>query len=109
MKTDLHPIPTSFRLRRRKWRVLRKDKAAPAIYGGHAYPVSKAIVIYDEARDRKRTPHEQQKTFWHEATHAVLMEMKHKLATNEAFVTQFGLLLEEMVRTARFDTEKEQS
>ena len=107
MKTDLHPIPTSFRLRRRKWLVTREDKAKPrSIYGGHAYPVSKKIVIYDEARGRKRTPHEQQKTFWHESTHAVLMAMGHKLAQDEAFVTQFGLLLEELVRTARFEGDK---
>jgi hypothetical protein len=101
--TATHPIPTSFRLRRRKWTVLRAPKGKPAIFGGHADPTSKRIVIYDAARNRTRTPHEQQKTFWHESTHAVLMTMNHKLARDEAFVTQFGLLLEEMVRTARFE------
>lgn len=103
MKADTHPIPSSFRLRRRKWLVAREPKAKPAIFGGHAYPGAKKIVIYDEARNRKRSPQEQQKTFWHEATHAVLMTMDHKLSHDEAFVTQFGLLLEEMIRTARFE------
>ncbi len=31
------------------------------------------------------------------------MTMDHKLSHDEAFVTQFGLLLEEMIRTARFE------
>lgn|SRR6187431_145793 len=100
MKT--HPIPTSFRLRRRKWNVLRRHKHSRPYTGVTLHP-SKSIYIYDEARGRKTTDHDKQKTYWHEATHAILMTMDHKLAYDEPFVTQFGLLLEEMVRTARFE------
>jgi len=102
---NTHPIPSSFRLRRRKWEIKREAKAKPAIVAGHCQPAPKQITLYDEARDRKRTDLEQQKTFWHEATHAVLFTMDHKLATDEHFVTQFSLLLEEMIRTARFEGE----
>jgi hypothetical protein len=97
-----HPIPTSFRLRRRKWTVKRSE-AHKNHYAGTAVP--KQIVIFDKARDRARSALEQQKTFWHESTHAVLMTMGHKLAYDEKFVTQFGLLIEELVRTARFEEE----
>jgi len=99
-----HPIPISFRLRRRKWTV-KRDGTHPRHYAGTATP--KQIVIYDAARGRKRTEPEQQKTFWHESTHAVLMTMNHKLAHDEPFVTQFSLLLEELIRTARFAGEEE--
>ena len=103
MKTETHPIPTSFRLRRRKWLVERAKQSERATHAGQAHPATKKIVIFDEARKRKLSPGEQQKTFWHEATHAVLMTMSHKLSHDEAFVTQFGLLLEELIRTARFE------
>jgi hypothetical protein len=106
---NTHPIPTSFRLRRRKWDVKHEAKAKPATIAGHCKPTPKQIVIYDEARDRARSALEQQKTFWHEATHAVLFTMDHRLATDEKFVTQFGLLLEEMIRTARFEGEGEET
>jgi hypothetical protein len=100
---NTHPIPTSFRLRRRKWDVKRERAHKKAAVCGTATP--KQIIIFDKAHDRARTAPEQQKTFWHEATHAVLMTMEHKLAYNEPFVTQFGLLLEELIRTARFEEE----
>ena len=100
-----HDIPSSFRLRRRKWTVKRKPNGRTPAHAGLAQAIPKNIFIYDVAHDRKRTPLEQQKTFWHEATHAVLMTMGHKLALDENFVTQFALLLEELIRTARFDEE----
>jgi hypothetical protein len=103
--TTTHPIPTSFRLRRRKWLVMRAKQSAGGKYAGITASASKRIVLYDVARDRARTPQEQQKTFWHESTHAVLRTMNHALAGNEPFVTQFALLLEELIRTARFDEE----
>lgn len=102
----IHPIPTSFRLRRRKWAV-RRAASHKRPYGGITVHAAKSIVIYDAARKRKQTDHDKQKTFWHEGTHAILMTMEHKLAYDEAFVTQFGLLLEELIRTARFEGAEE--
>jgi hypothetical protein len=99
-----HPIPTSFRLRRRKWTIKREETSRKKHVCGTASPAKK-IVIYDRVTGRARSALEQQKTFWHEATHAVLFAMEHKLATDERFVTQFSLLLEELIRTARFDVE----
>jgi len=99
-----HPIPTSFRLRRRKWTVRRLTSSVSGKHAGLCVPPPpKQIRIYDIANNRGRTAHQQQKTFWHESTHAILMTMNHKLARNEAFVTGFSLLLEELVRTARFE------
>ena len=97
-----HPIPTSFRLRRRKWKVLRRQRHSGP-FAGVTLNAPKSIYIYDEVRGRRRTDSDKQKTFWHEATHSVLFTMEHKLAKDEKFVTQFALLLEEMVRTARFE------
>jgi hypothetical protein len=99
-----HAIPSSFRLRRRKWLVKRRPVSPSGTHAGLCTPPPpKSIVIYDMARNKARTPGQQQKTFWHESTHAMLMTMGHKLARDEAFVTQFSLLLEELIRTARFE------
>jgi hypothetical protein len=91
-------------LRRRKWTVQRRPHSPNGKHAGQCMPPPpKRIYIYDAALNRQRTPNEQQKTFWHESTHAVLMTMNHPLARNEKFVTQFALLLEELIRTARFE------
>jgi hypothetical protein len=97
-----HPIPTSFRLRRRKW-TIKREPESKRNYAGLCAPTPKHIVLFDKAHDRARSALEQQKTFWHESTHAVLTTMGHKLATDEKFVTQFSLLIEELIRTARFE------
>jgi hypothetical protein len=89
-------------LRRRKW-LIKRDTASKRHYAGLTAPTPKQIVIYDKAQKRKRSDLEKQKTFWHELTHAVLMTMDHKLKYDEPFVTQFSLLLEEAIRTARFE------
>ena len=99
----IHALPTSFRLRRRKWSVKHEPVSKNGTYAGFCEPAPKQIILYDKALNRTRTPQQQQKTFWHEATHAVLMTMGHPLARDEKFVTGFSLLLEEMVRTARFE------
>lgn len=104
MNDRIHPIPNAYRLRRRQWQVLR-EPSHPRNYAGLTLEGSKRINLYDKAHDRKRTPNEQQRTFWHELTHSILFTMNHPLATNEAFVTAFSLLLEEAVRTARFEGE----
>jgi len=99
-----HPIPSSFRLRRRKWLVRKLVSSMSGTHAGLCVPPPpKEIRIYQIARNKARTPHQQQKTFWHEGTHAILMTMGHKLAHNEPFVTQFSLLLEELIRTSRFE------
>jgi hypothetical protein len=82
--------------------VLRRQRHTKP-FTGVTIHAAKSVYIYDEARNRKLTDHDKQKTFWHEGTHAILMTMDHKLAYDEAFVTQFGLLLEELIRTARFE------
>ena len=102
-----HPIPIAFRLRRRQWRVRRLVSSVSGKHAGLCVPPPpKEIRIYEIANNRQRTPNEQQKTFWHESTHAILMTMGHKLARDEKFVTAFALLLEELVRTARFEDQE---
>ena len=48
-------------------------------------------------------PEEVRDTFWHEMTHAILHDMKHKLETDEKFVTAFADRLTQAVNSARFD------
>jgi len=40
-------------------------------------------------------------TFWHEAVHACLDMMSHRLSHNERFVDQFGGLLAQLVASAK--------
>ena len=39
-------------------------------------------------------------TFWHEITHAVLHNMKHKLRDDEKFVSMFATLLADSIESA---------
>lgn len=41
-------------------------------------------------------------TFWHEAMHAMLDTLSHRLARDEQFVDQMGGLLAQMMDTAEF-------
>ena len=50
-----------------------------------------------------RKPAEMHETFWHEITHAILHEMDEtRLAFDERFVKQFGMLLSKAIDSARF-------
>jgi hypothetical protein len=40
-------------------------------------------------------------TFWHEVTHAILHNMKHKLRDDEKFVSVFGTLLADSINSAK--------
>ena len=40
-------------------------------------------------------------TFWHEVTHAILHNMKHKLRNDEKFVSMFGTLLADSINSAK--------
>lgn len=41
-------------------------------------------------------------TFWHEITHAILFDMKHKLHANEDFVEAFSKRLSRAIDSAKF-------
>lgn len=48
------------------------------------------------------TEKERSETFWHELTHAILHDMEHKLKSNEEFVTDFSIRLNQAIRSAKF-------
>lgn len=70
---------------------------------GYVQYGNRLIVINDKSAKKPRKPAEMNETFWHEITHAILHEMDEKrLAFDERFVKQFGMLLSKAIDSARF-------
>lgn len=51
---------------------------------------------------RPYTDDEIDDTFWHELTHAILYDMKHRLYNDEQFVTEFAGRLARAIKSAKF-------
>lgn len=51
--------------------------------------------------DRSFKQEEMADTFWHEVTHAILRDMKHKQWNDEKFVTAFSNRLTQIITTAK--------
>jgi len=60
------------------------------------------IVNKSTHRNKPFSAKEQEETFWHEVTHAVLYDMNHSLYNNEKFVTEFSTRLNNAIRSAKF-------
>lgn len=60
------------------------------------------LAVYAGLVGPLRSPHQLTHTFWHEATHAILHDMGHRLHTNEGFVDEFAKRLTDIVYSARF-------
>lgn len=88
--------PSSFKIGASPYRVQYRHEDGGKQYGTIYYG-TKAIVIYTKNRSEEAVS----ETFWHEMTHAVLYEMKHKLYNDEKFVTQFAKLLNEAINSAK--------
>jgi|1048.fasta_scaffold162051_1 hypothetical protein len=93
-------IPTSFRIKRKKYTV--KGGQPRSYLRGQTHHDKRIIHVYED--DRLGIPfseHERGETFIHELTHAVLYDMKHPLWSDERFVTRFAELFYEAIRTSK--------
>ena len=91
-------IPNHFKLSRKRWLVRRLPYHA--YEAGHCFAVPRVIHLNNAVRNRARTERQVADTFWHEATHAILFDMQHRLAMDEKFVHEFSKRLSELVHTA---------
>ena len=60
------------------------------------------IATHSSRTGRPFTKVQRNETFWHELTHAILYDMKSKLARDERFVTKFAYRLRKAIDLARF-------
>jgi predicted SprT family Zn-dependent metalloprotease len=92
-------IPTSFKIRRKRWIVAQYPYHA--CEAGRTFAAQQVIHINRVVRGRPRTERQLADAFWHEMTHAILFDMKHRLAFDEKFVEAFSKRLSEAVHTAQ--------
>lgn len=94
-------LPYEMKVGRKKVFVRTHARNGRRIHGCY-HPEVGTMEVYLGHELRPRPDAAVRTTFWHELTHAVLFEMGDKLATNEAFVTEFARLLSGAIETARF-------
>ena len=81
-----------------------KHLLVPDAMGAHCSSLKYIqIATHSTRRGIRYRKEEIANTFWHELTHAILHDMKHKLETDEKFVTAFADRLTQAVNSARFD------
>jgi hypothetical protein len=97
-------IPKQLRVGSKLYTVSRVRNMSRRFLRGLAEFQEKRIQIARNSSDmaRRYTPAEQEETFWHELTHAILEDMNHPLYDNEPFVERFSKRLSRAVRTAKF-------
>lgn len=88
-------IPKSMKIGRHRYTIYQR--AAHKRKHGTMHPQLKTMTVYATGNDA-----EDRDTLWHETTHAILFEMRHPLARDEAFVTKFANLLSKAIDSARF-------
>lgn len=86
-------IPKSFRVGTTRYRV---QQITGVKYRGCCFYNARLIYL------REDTPKRMEETFWHEAVHAVLHSMEHRLTRDERFVDTFSKRLYQLIQTARF-------
>lgn len=95
-------LPYAMKVGRKKVSVTLKARNGRRFNGCYTSSIG-AIEVYTGHPLRPRNDAAVRTTFFHELTHAVLYEMEHPLARNEAFVTEFARLLSGAIETARFE------
>ncbi len=93
-------IPKSIRVGTWRYRVERPK--AHGTYGRIWYVRNIIEVAQTTSLGTVRSANQQEDTFWHEMTHAVLYEMGHKLYSDEVFVEAFSKRLSRAIRSAKF-------
>lgn len=95
-----YTIPSRFVLGKQDWLVTLSERSATC-YGRTWYD-SQHIVLHMQSRGRPVRHATTARTFWHEATHAILHSMGHPLYNDEKFVEQFSGRLFQLITTAKF-------
>ncbi len=95
-------LPYVMKVGRKKVYVTLRARNGRRMTGCYS-PLVGALTVYTGHPLRPRSDAAVRTTFFHELTHAVLYEMEHKLARDEAFVTRFAQLLSGAIETARFE------
>lgn len=93
-------IPKSFKVGHLRYRV-QLHMTIPNRDFGHIFYDHGLVRLATHIKGVPRHPAALSETFWHETTHAILHDMRHALAGNEAFVTDFSQRLNQVVHTAR--------
>lgn len=97
-------IPKKFRVGKTHYKVAytawfdNPHKRGEILYGPRKITLALVKGPYGTLVPERRITH----TFWHEATHAILHDMGHRLHTNEGFVDEFAKRLTDIVYSARF-------
>jgi len=96
-------IPKSFKLGKSAYTVeLVRHTQPRGTMGTVYYDLRRIEIATNSGRtDRSFKSEEIADTFWHEVTHAILRDMKHKLWSDEKFVTAFANRLTQVVTTAK--------
>lgn len=94
-------IPSSFKLNRRRIKVSQFTE----LHGkalGRAHPNMNLIHIATERGGLPRTEQAVAETFWHEALHVMLADMRHPHWADEVFIVGLSKRINAMVHTAEF-------
>lgn len=96
-------IPKQFKLGKHNYTVTTVRHTQPKGTMGSVYYDLRLIEIATNSgrTDRSFKQEEMADTFWHEVTHAILRDMKHKQWNDEKFVTAFANRLTQVVNTAK--------
>lgn len=84
------------------WYKIEKVEVIAGCKGDITYE-KKRIRIASRSANYAYTKDEQNNTFWHELTHAILHDMDSKLEGDEKFVKAFADRLNDAIRTAKFE------
>ena len=96
-------IPKQFKLGNKNYTVEMVQHTKPkGTMGTIDYDLCRVEIATNSGlTDRSFKQEEMTDTFWHEVTHAILRDMKHKQWNDEKFVTAFAKRLTQIITTAK--------
>lgn len=98
-------LPTTIKVGKTVYRV-EQPEAMRALCSRGDIDYGKAIIkvaYRSKLLPQPYTQRQRREVFWHELTHAVLNDMKSKLAYDELFVSVFAKKLSDAIDSATFD------
>ena len=95
-------IPKKFQLNGKTYTVRRPKRMRKHATVGRCEYATRTLHVASHSNVSYRQFNDEfvSETFWHEALHAMLNEMKHPLTRDERFVTDLSRLLNELVLSA---------
>ena len=96
-------IPKQFQLGTKRYTVETVQHTKPkGTMGTIYYDLCRVEIATNSGlSNRSFKQEEMTDTFWHEVTHAILRDMKHKQWNDEKFVTAFSKRLTQIITTAK--------